>query len=788
MNKEIKISVRNLVELIIRCGSIDNTKTGSIKPIEGTRAHQMIQKSYDDNYEAEYYLKYEFEYKDTIIKIEGRADGILKEENKVIIDEIKTTLKNVDDYNESTNIVHMAQAKCYGYIYCVLNYLNNIDIQLTYYNIETTQINKVRKSYSIKELEEDFFYLIDEYKLWIDIEKNHAIKRNESIKKLNFPFGNYRKGQREFAVYVYKSIVEGKRCFAQAPTGTGKTISTLFPTIKAMGENHTSKIFYLTAKTITREVCEKSILLMKNKNLYLKYVTISAKDKVCKKEKTNCNPVYCEYAKGYFDRINNALKEMLEDENDYSKSNIDFLSEKYKLCPFELSLDLTLFADVIICDYNYVFDPKVYLKRFFDAKKEDYTFLIDEAHNLVDRSRDMYSKYLSKSQFDNISKLTKGKGKKLNYSINKIRSYFKDLDEELIIYRDMKLINHIENKHLDEEFASLLKILTQKIDEYLDDSKDENEELINLYFDINSFLGISDYYDENFVTIYEKNGNDVQIKMFCINPSKVIDERMKRAKTTVIFSATLIPKNYFYNMYKGNENDYFISLESPFDSNKRELIFANNINTTYNRRYETCDEIAKYIKECVESRVGNYMVFFPSYNYMELVYEKLKEKYDHINVQVQTKDMSEESKESFLNKFNEARDSTHVGFCVLGSHFSEGVDLTNDKLIGVIVVGVGMPQIGVERDLIKKYFDGSECHNGFDYAYTYPGMIKVLQAAGRCIRTDYDKGIIMLIDSRYSQSRYQRLFPKEWYPNKIARTSSDVRCICKKFWENMKEI
>lgn len=788
MKKVIKISVRNLVEFIIRCGSIDNTKTGSIKPIEGTRAHQMIQRSYDDNYEAEFYLKYEFEYKNTTIKIEGRADGIFKENNKVIIDEIKTTLKNVYDYNENTNILHMAQAKCYAYIYCILNDLTNIDIQLTYYNIETMEINKIRTSYSIKELEEDFLYLVNEYKLWIDIQNKHLIKRNESIKDLKFPFETYRNGQREFAVYVYKSIVEGKRCFAQAPTGTGKTISTLFPTIKAMGENYTSKIFYLTAKSITREVCEKSILLMKNKKLHLKYVTIYAKDKVCKKEKTNCNPVYCEYANGYFDRINNALKEILENENDYSKNNIDFFSEKYKLCPFELSLDLTSFADVIICDYNYVFDPKVYLKRVFDTKKEDYTFLIDEAHNLVDRSREMYSKSLSKSQFDSISKLTNGKNKKLNYSINKIKSYFKELDEELIIYKDIKLINHIENKYLDEEFNLLLKTLTQKIDEYLEDNKDENEELINLYFDINSFLGIGDYYNENFVTIYEKNGNDVKIKIFCINPSDVIDERMKKAKTTVIFSATLIPKNYFYSMYKGNEKDYFISLESPFESNKRELIFANNINTTYNRRYETCDEIVNYIKECVESKVGNYMVFFPSYNYMELVYEKLKEKYEHINIQVQAKDMSETSKENFLEKFKKSTDSTHVGFCVLGSHFSEGIDLTNDKLIGVIVVGVGMPQIGVERNLIKKYFDNSKYHNGFDYAYTYPGMIKVLQAAGRCIRTNYDKGIIMLIDSRYSQSRYQRLFPKEWYPNKIARKSSDVSAICEKFWENMKEI
>jgi DNA excision repair protein ERCC-2 len=787
MSKQIKISVRNLVEFVMRHGSIDNTKTGSIKPIEGTRAHQMIQGSYNENYEAEYYLKYEFKYKDINIKIEGRADGILKDNDITVIDEIKTTLKDVYQYNENINPLHIAQAKCYGYIYCILNNLDNIDIQLTYYNIETTQINKVRKNYRLSELEKDFFYLIDEYKVWLDLEENHIIKRNESIDNLEFPFENYRKGQREFAVYVYKSIVEAKKCFAQAPTGTGKTISTLFPAIKAMGKNHTSKIFYLTAKTITREVCENSILLMKNNNLHLKYVTLSAKDKVCKKDKTNCNPEYCEYAKGYFDRVNNALKEILIKENNYSRVNIDILSEKYKLCPFELSLDLTMFSDVIICDYNYVFDPKVYLKRFFDIKKSDYTFLIDEAHNLVDRSRDMYSKTLSKSQFDSISKILKGKSRKLNYHINKIKSYLKEIDEELLLYRDINLVNHMENKSFDIDFASLLKNLTQKIDEYLEDSKDENEEIMNLYFDIHSFLGVGEYYDDNFVTIYEKNGNDIQLRIYCIDPSNIIGERMKKAKSTVIFSATLMPIDYFKSMYKSNEDDYFVSLYSPFDTNKRELIFANNINTTYNRRYETCEEIVEYIKACVDSKFGNYMVFFPSYSYMNLVYEMLSSKYEHIKVQVQTKDMSEESKEIFLSRFNEENETTHVGFCVLGSHFSEGVDLTNDKLIGVIVIGVGMPQIGVDRDIVKKHFD-SKSHNGFDYAYTYPGMIKVLQAAGRCIRTNKDKGIIMLIDSRYSQGRYKRLFPKEWYPNKIARKREDISVICKKFWENMKEI
>lgn len=784
MKKEIKISIRKLVEFVMRNGSIDNRTSGSIKPVEGIRAHQMIQKSYEENYRAEVSLKYELKYNDITIVVEGRADGILIEGEKTVIDEIKTTLKDVLKYNENINHLHLAQAKCYGYIYCMQNNLEEVDIQLTYYNIETTHINKIRNTYNLKELEKHFLYLIREYNEWIELEEIHIENRNKSIKDLNFPFEKYRKGQRELAVYSYKSIVDSKKCFVQAPTGTGKTISTLFPAFKAMGESHTTKIFYLTAKTITRDVCENSMKLMEKQGLKVKYVTISAKDKVCKMEKTNCNPEYCKYANGYFDRINNALKEILRNEYKYSRENLESLSEKYNLCPFELALDLTMFSDLIICDYNYVFDPKVYLKRFFDNKKTEFTFLIDEAHNLVDRGRSMYSAKLNKSNFDKLSKSLKGKNRRLNYALNKVISYFKETKDMLLINRDMNLVNYIETKDPPLELYTELRNFIEKVDEYLEDSQEDNEELIEVYFETHHFLSIAEYFDDKFTSIYEILKNDIEIKLFCIDPSKVIQDRLNKAKSNIVFSATLIPIDYFKEIYGSSQEDYYVNLSSPFNTNNRELIFANNINTTYNRRNETCKDIVEYIISCLESKQGNYMVFFPSYKYMELVHSKLLEIYPSINIVIQENNMSEENKEEFLNMFNENNKFTQLGFCVLGGHFSEGIDLTNDKLIGVIIVGVGMPQIGIERDIIKNHFD-SKNHNGFDYAYTYPGMIKVLQAAGRCIRTEDDRGIIILIDSRYSQLKYRKLFPKDWYPNKIARNSEDINNICTSFWNNI---
>ena len=537
MNKIIKISIRNLVEFIMRHGSIDNRYTSSIKAIEGIRGHQRVQKSYGDNYTAEVPLKYTLTYEDLEIMVEGRADGILIEDEKTIIDEIKTTTKDLLLIDENTNPLHWAQAKCYGYIYSMQNELDNIDIQITYYNIDTKSTRILRQSYTLKELEEFFFWLIDEYKSWAQLESDWVNKRNESIKKLKFPFENYRPGQRELAVRVYKSITDSKKCFAQAPTGTGKTISTIFPAIKAMGEDKTSKIFYLTAKTITREVAQNTISLMRKKDLNLKAVTITAKEKICKMDEVNCNPEYCPYANGYFDRINNSLKDILAKYNDYSKDNIEKISEEYMLCPFELSLDLTNLSDVIICDYNYVFDPRVYLKRFFDTKTTDYTFLIDEAHNLVDRAREMYSATLNEEKFVKVKKLISKKDKRITRVIKEIQSYFEDKLEDLTTLDENDLVESEAPLELCEILSSFIKF----VDEYLARTNEENEELMDLYFDVYSFLSISDFYDKNYTTIYTKTFNGMTIKIYCVNPQKVIEEKMKKAKSNIIFSATLIP-------------------------------------------------------------------------------------------------------------------------------------------------------------------------------------------------------------------------------------------------------
>lgn len=776
--KKIKISVRSLVELIMKKGSIDNRFVGNIKAIEGIRGHQKVQKSYGDEYTCEVSIKHTFYFDEIEIEVEGRMDGLLIENNKTIIDEIKTTTKDLLLIDENTNPLHWAQVKCYGYMYCIHNDLDNIDLQVTYYNIENKSTRILRKKFKICELEEFFFTLINEYKSWASMEKKWMEIRNESIKNLKFPFEEYRQGQREFAVRVYKSIVDSKKCFAMAPTGTGKTVSTLFPAIKAMGEEKTSKIFYLTAKNITREVANDTISLMKKQKLNLRSITITAKEKICKMSEVNCNPDYCPYAKGYFDKINNALKEILNKYDDFSRKNIDEMSEVYKLCPFELCLDLTMFSDIIICDYNYIFDPRVYLKRYFDVKKTDFTFLVDEAHNLLDRSRNMYSAEINQGTFIKMKKIIGKKDKRLLNLIKEIEIYFLEKSKVLDVMKEKYLVENELPKVLLELFNALIKFM----DEYLSRSNEENSDLLDLYFEVNKFISISNFYDNNYKTIYSDELLGINIKLFCANPSDLIVEKINKSKSTTIFSATLTPLNYYKEIYGSEGEDFIINLKSPFDVKNRLLMIGDNISTTYDKRKDTAEDIVEYIKACVECKNGNYMVFFPSYKYMELVYEKIRDKYSDLNIIIQENNMSEEEKEEFLALFNNDDKETYVGFCVLGSHFSEGIDLTEDKLIGVIVVGVGMPQINIERDIIKEQLN--ENNKGFDYAYVYPGMIKVLQAVGRCIRTSKDRGVILLLDNRYSTYRYKSLFPREWNPYVIIKKPNDIKHLCEKFWDN----
>jgi len=778
--REIKISVRNLVEFILRSGSIDSRFAGKSNAVEGTRIHKKVQKAAGPEYATEVFLKHTVEYDEFLLTVEGRADGIIKRGDMVAIDEIKSTTAPLDIIDENYNSLHWAQAKCYAYIYAFDEGINHINVQLTYYQIDTEQMKCIEKTYHFDELKDFFCQLVDSYLIWARFMYQWSIQRDQSIKNLAFPFENYRKGQRELAVAVYKTISGQKKLFVQAPTGVGKTISTLFPAVKAMGEGLTSRIFYLTAKTITRSVVEEAFAKMRAGGLKMKTVTLTAKAKICFKEKVICNPDECEYARGHYDRVNDAIKDILEHEDQLERTAIERYAEKHRVCPFEYSLDLTEWADTVICDYNYVFDPQVYLRRFFADNSGDYTFLIDEAHNLVDRAREMFSAELYKKTFLSLKKVTGKKSPSLSKILGRLNKCMLDLKKQC------GESDFLIQSSIPREISIWINHFVTECEEYLitQQGSEGYEDLLQLYFDALAFIRISELFDERYVAYTEKTNDDVKFKLFCVDPSHLLGEALKRGKASVLFSATLLPLDYYRSILGGDSEDYKMYLRSSFESRNRCLLIADRVSTKFRNREKSYSEIVKYIKAVVNKKQGNYMIFFPSYAYMNAVYNELMQDCPEMDVYIQTPDMAEEDREDFLGIFKENPKKSTLGFCVLGGIFSEGIDLKNDRLIGAIIIGVGLPQICLERDIIKDYFSKKN-NMGYEYAYMYPGMNKVLQAAGRVIRSETDRGIILLVDERFSERGYQELFPKEWADYKRTHINLIEKQI-ERFWTDYK--
>ena len=762
-----RISVRNLVEFILRSGSIDSGFSGRNRLEEGNRVHRKLQKA--EGYQAEVHLSITQTCADIEFTVEGRADGIIITDGGVTIDEIKSTLTPLELINENFSQVHWAQAMCYGHMYCAKNGLENIDVRLTYFEMETSGIKRLTRSFSSAELAEYFSDLLEKYSVWAHFENEWKEIAVESMKALKFPFDSYRQGQRKLAAAVYKTIDDKGRLFAMAPTGIGKTISTMFPALKAMGEGKGEKIFYLTAKTITRIAAGSALNLMRKNGLRAKSVTITAKDKICFLEERICKPEHCKFADGHYDRINDAIMDALKNCDDFSAETVAEYAQKHKVCPFELSLDLTLWSDVIICDYNYAFDPQVYLKRFF-SDGGDYIFLIDEAHNLTDRAREMYSASISKKDLL-LAKKALGKQKTLT-KINKL------LIEKRKQCEGKEFLAEKEPPH---ELHMLLEIFAFELSKWLGDNPDPDKELLQVFFDILAYLNIAELYDECYTMLYEASyGGELTVKQFCADPSYQLETHFEIGRTAVLFSATLTPAKYFIDVLGGGTEGKHISLPSPFPQENMLLLIADGISTKYKDRDVSYEQIADLIHETALGKKGNYIAYFPSYKYLHEVYSIYCERYSDVKTVRQEQGMDEAQRDEFLELF-ESTDETLVAFCVLGGVFSEGIDLFGDKLIGTIIVGVGLPQLNAQLDIVRAHYD--EDGRGYDFAYRFPGMNKVLQAAGRVIRSDEDRGVVVLIDSRFATRQYTSLYPAHWDNRKIISNSAELKEALEEFWD-----
>lgn len=790
--KLVKVPVRELVEFVMQSGDLGGgTFVGAGRAVAGTRGHQRIQKSRPAEYEAEIAVSFRVVTPAVELEIKGRIDGVWRGADPVVIDEIKTTTMSLGEITVENQPLHWGQAKVYAYIFATQHGLECIAVQLTYLNLDTLETLELRQEYEIAELEPFFGDLVSRYLAWARTMNEWRAVRDASIVGLAFPFTDYRAGQRAFAVGVYRAIADGVNLFAQAPTGIGKTVATLFPALKALGGGLVAKIFYLTAKTVGRNVAEDTLKTLAGIGLRCKVLTLTAKEKICFLDTPDCRPEGCEYARGYFDRVKEAL-EAIFPRDAFDRATVEEIARAHRVCPFEFSLFLSLWSDVIIGDFNYAFDPRVYLRRFFDPPQDEYTFLVDEAHNLPDRAREMFSAELRKSWFSELKKAVKTSYPAVARTLAKITPHFTRASRELSqAVPDGDRPTGVVAEPPEELVQALRRFLkTAETCLTEPEPSEARTALLETYFRATAFVRVAETFDEHFVCYTETDGRDVRTRQFCLDPSELLADALKRARSTVFFSATLLPMKYFFEILGGrkggNAPDRILRLSSPFDAAHLGLMVLPQIRTEFRVRDRSYESLADIIHATVAEHRGNYMVYFPSYRYMSAVREIFTEKFSDIRVLEQSLGMTEEARDAFLREFSADASAALIGFAVMGGIFGEGIDLRGERLIGSIIVGVGLPQICLERNLIRDFFERKE-GAGFDFAYRYPGMNRVMQAAGRVIRTERDHGVVLLVDERFLRYGYRSLFPSEWSHVRTVRSEPELKRALSGFWNGVLE-
>ncbi len=765
------VSIGEMVQLVLRSGDIDSRASAGGRMEEGQKVHRLLQSAYDEGWEKEVPFKKTFEAQG--IQIQGRADGVFE---RRLIHEIKSTRRSLADWDTDGLEIHWAQAMCYAYLLAEAEGLEEVEILLTYYNDRTEDRKDLRRKYIPAYLKAYVEDLITRYAVWHQLQLQWAQKRSQGLQAMPFPYGDYRFGQRKLAAAVYTTIRDGLLMMAEAPTGVGKTISTLFPALKAMGEDRIDKIFYLTAKTVARTVAEDAAQDMRRAGGRVKSVTLTAKDKICFTGEKKCTPVDCTYARGHFDRINDCLMDALQNEDHMDRERVVFYAEKHHVCPFEFSFDMASFSDVVICDYNHVFDPLVKIQRFFSEVTERYAFLVDEAHNLPARARDMYSAQVVKDElttlrkafprkaapYRELGKLVKTLKETPNFLEARGKDYITDpLPSPLICSQTRKCFDAASAYIADTEGFEL--------------PREESEILSNLY----RFDAISELFSGGYIWLESTQGGGTG-RLMCIDPSELLRNCYQQAVSTVIFSATMAPYPY-YEEVLGLVGCRKLVLDSPFPQENRLMLHGGGVDTRLRSRETSYGPIADYIEALVQGRQANYLVFFPSYDFMNRIGDLLASRNASWILHPQAPGMTDAEKVAYLSVFEAEGDQTVIGLAVLGGSFAEGIDLSGSRLEGVAIVGLGTPYVSTENSIIQMYYDSLD-KDGYTYAFVYPAINKVVQAVGRLIRTETDRGVVLLLDDRYQSRRYQNLFPKTWHLKRLHRCA-EVHELHMKFWD-----
>ncbi len=775
--ENITIGVGDLIRFVYASGNLEPKQKNHQAKHDGQFLHAKHQKDYHPSDQKEAFIQANIVYKAHKFLLSGRIDGILKRDQDVIIEEIKTTETNLDLIDVNTYPMHLAQAQLYAHMYIRATKLTKITIRLTYiHRIHETK-KTIEKTLSKSTLQDAFETIIEKYIHWTALYQEHQYEKEKSLQGLQFPYEHLREGQHEFMAAVYKTMIEKDILYAQAPTGIGKTIAALYASLKTL-KNDREKIFYCTAKNAGKTIAVDTMQYLKDKGLIIKAITLNSKDNMCLRDEVDCDPDICPFARGFYNRLNQALEDIFVHDDVYHLTLIKQYAAYHKICPHEFALEISRYCDVIICDYNYVFDPRIQLMRYFEETTITPKLLVDEAHNLIDRSRQMFSASLSLSTLYQL----KSEIKPLTAAIKTPLKRLIDTLETLMQQQEVKKSGFVLLSELDSDLLRDLQALLIQMETFLSTHKKHKLRKVikEHYFELLSFSRISEYFNDDYRIILSEETKDYSYHLVCLDTSFAIKALLDdRVSATIFFSATLSPSQYFASLLTQGEGQKF-SIPTPFDPKRLGLYIDVSTSTKYRDRHLSIERIVDNIYALLESRQGHYIVFFPSYTYMHQVLEKFDgQAYD---VYVQSRDMNHHTRQVIIDAFKSSIGESKVLFSVLGGSFSEGIDYLGDMLHGVMIVGVALPQYNRFNEMLKDHYY-SKGYDGFHYAYTFPGMNKVIQAVGRVIRTKADKGVAILLDQRYQTPIYQTLMPPHWSHAEYLQLDDYLQGYLNQFWQ-----
>ncbi|ABE43310.1 ATP-dependent DNA helicase [Polaromonas sp. JS666] len=773
------VAVRALCAFTAKHGDLDLRFTPSPSAQEGMAGHALVAARRGESYQAEVSLQGDYK----TLTVRGRADGYDPALNQ--LEEVKTFRGDLHAMAENRRQLHWAQLKIYGWLLCAEKNLPDINLTLVYFDVASLQETPLTEQFSAASLKQYFETQCERFLAWASQELAHRKARDAALKALEFPHPEFRPGQRALAGAVYKTAQAGTCLMAQAPTGIGKTMGTVFPLLKAVPGQQLDKLFFLAAKTPGRKLALDALERIRASStaapektqakppplpLPLRVLELVARDKACEHPDKACHGDSCPLAKGFYDRLPQARSAAIGHaaaRGVLDKSALRAVALAHQVCPYYLSQELVTWSDVVVGDYNYYFDTSALLHSLASTNQWRVSVLVDEAHNMVERGRKMYSALLDQAQLQQVHalapKAVKASLQRLDKSLQDLHQAQQARQESYQVYPELP--------------ASFLKVLQQALthitDFLLANPTRVDGALQDFYFEALHFSRMADAFGEHSlfdVTLRQEPGEQnalqagpdtAQLNIRNVVPAPFLAPRFAAAQSVALFSATLSPKNYYTDTLGLPAGTVWTDVQSPFLAEQLAVKAVSDISTRFQHRNDSLSPIVDLMARQYEGQPGNYLAFLSSYDYLQKLAALFRQRYPHIPMWEQTRGMEEAARDAFLARFTPA--STGIGFAVLGGSFAEGIDLPGDRLIGAFIATLGLPQVNPVNEQIRERMGTNfGASQSYDYTYLYPGLQKVVQAAGRVIRTTSDRGVVYLMDDRFTRPEIQSLLPGWW--------------------------